>query len=170
MAKFINIPTTVTGQPNLLFNADNVTTVIPPAIDIIPLAAGSGSGTTITVTSTTGLLAGMTVLVTSGAGTGAFAAFTTVASVTNGTTFVVSTAPTTTLSGATISAALPYCTVSTHNRIFRLTFTGATPTLQNTNAISGAAQIEKALLGTYSGPTQFNVTFNVGSVNAITVV
>jgi len=169
MAKFINIPTTVTGQPNLLFNADNVTAIIPPATDIIPLAAGSSSGTTITVTSTTGLLAGMTVLVT--AGTGAFAAFTTVVSVNvNGTTFVVSATPTTTLSGATISAALPYCTVSTHNRIFRLTFTGATPTLQNTNAISGAAQIEKALLGTYSGPTQFNVTFNVGSVNAITVV
>ena len=168
MAKFINIPTTVTGQPNLLFNGDNVTAIIPPAIDVITLAAGSGSGTTITVTSTTGLVAGMTVLVT--AGTGAFAAFTTVASVTNATTFVVSTAPTTTLSGATISAALPYCTVSTHNRIFRLTFTGATPTLQNTNAISGANQIQNALLGTYSGPTQFNVTFNVGSVNAITVV
>lgn len=168
MSKFINIPTTVTGQPNLLFNGDNITTIIPPTIDIITLVAGSGSGTTITVTSTTGLLAGMTVLVT--AGTGAFAAFTTVASVTNSTTFVVSTAPTTTLSGATISAALPYCTVSTHNRIVRLTFTGATPTLQNTNAIAGAARIEKALLDTYSGPTQFNVTFNVGSVNAITVV
>lgn len=168
MAKFINIPTTVTGQPNLLFNSDNVTAVIPPAIDVITLAAGSSSGTTITVTSTTGLLAGMTVLVT--VGTGAFAAFTTVVSVTNSTTFVVSATPTITLSGATISAALPYCTVSTHNRIVRLTFTGATPTLQNTNAIAGTAQIEKALLGTYSGPTQFNVTFNVGSVNAITVV
>lgn len=168
MAKFINIPTTVTGQPNLLFNGDNVVTVVPPAIDVITLAAGAGSTTTITVTSTTGLLAGMTVLVT--AGTGAFAAYTTVVSVTNGTTFVVSAAPTTTLSGATISAALPYCTVYTHNKLFRLTFTGATPTLQNTTAISGADQIQKAILGTYSGPTQFNVAFNVGAINAITVV
>lgn len=168
MAKFINIPTTVTGQPNLIFNADNVVSVIPPIITIVPLTASASSGTTVTVASTTGLLPGMTVVVTTG--TGAFAAFTTVVSVTNSTTFVVSATPTTTIGTATISAAFTYCTLCTHNRLFRLNFTGATPTLQNTNAIAGAAQIEKALLGTYSGPTQFNVTFNVGSINAITVV
>lgn len=168
MAKFINIPTSVTGQSNLLFNGDNVVTVVPPPVDIITLAAGAGSTTTITVTSTTGLLAGMTVLVT--AGTGSFPAFTTVASVTNSTTFVVSATPSVTLSGATISAAFPYCTVYTHNKLFRLTFTGATPTLQNTNAAAGMVQIQNAILGTYSGPSQFNVTFNVGSINAITVV
>jgi hypothetical protein len=169
MSKFINIPTTVTGQPNILFNADNVVAVIPPPVTIVPMAAGSSSTTTITVTSTTGLLPGMTVFVT--AGVGAFAALTTVVSVNvNGTTFVVSATPTTTLSGATISAAFTYCTLCTHNKLFRLNFSGATPTIQNDNAEQGAAQIERALLGTYSGPNQFNVAFNVGSINSIVVV
>lgn len=103
MAKFINIPTTVTGQPNLLFNGDNVVTVVPPAV------------------------------------------------------------------GDTTATGL-YCTVYTHNKLFRLTFSGATTAIQNSNAIAGATQIQNAILGTYSGPTQFNVTFNVGSINAITVV
>ena len=57
----------------------------------------TSNGTTITVASTTGLIAGQTVFVYSG--TGAFAANTTVSSVTNATTFVVSTAPTTALTG-----------------------------------------------------------------------
>lgn len=68
----------------------------------VVVSAGSGSTTTITVTSTVGLVAGMTVVVTGG--TGAFAAGTTISSVTNTTTFVVSATPTTTLSGAVISA------------------------------------------------------------------
>ena len=68
----------------------------------VVVSAGSGAGTTITVTSTAGLLPGMTVTVTGG--TGAFAAGTTVSSVTNATTFVVSAAPTTALSSAVISA------------------------------------------------------------------
>lgn len=57
----------------------------------------TSNGTTITVASTTGLSAGQTVFVYSGIG--AFAANTTVSSVTNATTFVVSAAPTTALTG-----------------------------------------------------------------------
>jgi hypothetical protein len=68
----------------------------------IVLTGGSNSTVTITVASTAGLLPGMTVVVTSG--TGAFAAGTTITSITSGTVFVVSTAPTTTLSSANISA------------------------------------------------------------------
>jgi len=60
-------------------------------------AGATSSGTTITVASTTGLIAGQTVFVYSG--TGQFAANTTVSSVTNATTFVVSAAPTVNLSG-----------------------------------------------------------------------
>jgi hypothetical protein len=60
-------------------------------------AGATSSGTTITVGSTTGLAIGMTVEVTSG--TGAFAANTTVLSIPTGTTFTVSSAPTTALSG-----------------------------------------------------------------------
>jgi len=103
MAKFINIPTVVTGQPNLLFNADNVVTVVPPT------------------------------------------------------------------PGDTTSTGL-YCTVYTHNKLFRLTFNGGTATIQNTNAIAGAAKINRAILGTYSGPTQFDVTFDSGAISVITVV
>jgi hypothetical protein len=168
MAKFINIPTSVTGQPNLFFNGDNVVAVVPPDLSSVSLAAGAGSTTTITVTSTTGLLPGMTVIVASG--TGAFAANTTVVSVTNATTFVVSAAPTTTLSAAVITAQQTYCTVYTHNRIFRLTFDGASLAVQNANAVAGSAQINNAILGTYSGPGQFNVVFTSGTVSLITVV
>ena len=101
MAKFINIPTLVTGQPNLLFNADNIVTVIPPAV-------------------------------------------------------------------GDVTAAGIYCTVSTHNKLFRLTFNGGTAAVQNANAIAGAAQINKAILGTYSGPTKFDVTFTSGGISLIT--
>ena len=60
-------------------------------------AGATSVGTTITVASTTGLVAGQTVIVFSG--TGAFPANTLVSSVTNATTFVVSATPTTALSG-----------------------------------------------------------------------
>jgi hypothetical protein len=168
MAKFINIPTVVTGQPNILFNGDNIVAVTPPDLSSVSLAAGAGSTTTITVTSTTGLLPGMTVVVASG--TGSFAANTTVVSVTNATTFVVSAAPSVTLSAAVITAQQTYCTVYTHNRIFRLTFNGATLAIQNANAVAGAAQINRAILGTYSGPVVFNVLFNSGGISLITAV
>ncbi len=103
MAKFINIPTLVTGQPNLLFNGDNIVAVIPPAV-------------------------------------------------------------------ADVSATGIYCTVATHNKLFRLTFNGASAAVQNANAIAGAAQINKAILGTYSGPGQFDVTFTSGAVSTIAIV
>ena len=60
-------------------------------------AGATSSGTTITVTSTTGLIVGQTVFVYSG--TGLFAANTTVSSITDATHFVVSATPTTALSG-----------------------------------------------------------------------
>lgn len=60
-------------------------------------AGATSSGTTITVASTTGLVVGQTVFVSSG--TGVFAANATVSSITNATTFVVSVAPTTALTG-----------------------------------------------------------------------
>ena len=162
MAKFISIPTQVVGQPNILFNTDNLAAAIPPAADgttifnkivsqgkefrlsfggssaaiqntnaiagtniinntiisanaapvnlnvnfpsiLLTAGAGATGQTTITVTSTAGLSAGMVVTVIGGQG--AFALNTTISSITNATQFVVSTAPTTTLAGATISAA-----------------------------------------------------------------
>lgn len=64
------------------------------------LTGASSSSTTVTVSSTANLRAGMPVRVT--AGTGAFATNTVITSITNSTQFVVSTAPTTALSGATV--------------------------------------------------------------------
>ncbi|MFN5866269.1 MAG: LamG-like jellyroll fold domain-containing protein, partial [Candidatus Kapaibacterium sp.] len=64
------------------------------------LGGASSSGTTVTVSSTSNLRAGMPVTVTTG--TGAFAAGTVISSVTNSTQFVVSASPTTPLSAATI--------------------------------------------------------------------
>lgn len=72
-------------------------------------AGATSNGTTITVASTTGLVAGQTVFVYSG--TGVFVANTTVSSVTNATTFVVSAAPTTALTG-TLNIIKSYTTGS----------------------------------------------------------
>lgn len=75
----------------------------------------TSNGTAITVGSTTGLVAGMTLEVT--AGVGAFPAGTTVASVTSTTVFVASAAPTTALSGgATVIKA-----TGTNHQIFNIT-------------------------------------------------
>lgn len=71
----------------------------------VTLSGGTGSGSAITVTSTTNLSAGM--LVSVSAGTGTFADSTRIVSISNPTTFVVDTPPTTPLSSATIVASLP---------------------------------------------------------------
>jgi hypothetical protein len=84
-------------------------------------AGATGSTNTITVGSTTGLVAGMTVQVT--AGVGAFAANTTVVSVPTPTTFVVSAVPTTALSGgATVITA-----TGTDHQIFTINVVQGTP-------------------------------------------
>lgn len=84
-----------------------------PSYTSIPGAVGSG--TTITVSSTTGLSVGMTVEVISGVG--AFAAGTTVTAVVNTTSFTVSAAPTTALSGG---ASVVRATGAEH-KIFEIT-------------------------------------------------
>ncbi len=84
-------------------------------------AGATSNGTAITVGSTTGLVAGMTLEVT--AGVGAFAAGTTVASVTSTTVFVASAAPSTALSGgATIIRG-----TGTSHQIFNITVVQNTP-------------------------------------------
>ena len=67
----------------------------------VSASSASSSGTTITVTSTTGLRVGMPVSVTSG--TGDFASGTVVTVITNSTTFDVSATPTNALSGAVVT-------------------------------------------------------------------
>jgi hypothetical protein len=84
-------------------------------------AGATGAGTTITVGSTTGLAVGMTVTVTSG--TGAFQANTTVTAVNSLTTFTVSAAPSTPLSGgATVVRGL-----GSDHQIFTITVVQGTP-------------------------------------------
>jgi hypothetical protein len=92
-------------------NAANARAIIvegivnPTNLSFLPvtLTGGSSSGTTITVASTASLSVGMTVAVT--AGTGVFAVGgNVVVSIPSATTFTVAVAPSTTLSGATITA------------------------------------------------------------------
>ena len=90
-------------------------------------ATATGSGTTITVGSTTDLVVGMKLEVVSG--TGAFAANTTVTAIQSATTFVVSQAPTTALSNAVIKA------------------TGSDHQIFNTSVLKGAPQTFKAFAG-----------------------
>lgn len=79
-----------------LNNPGPKTYIITPN-NYVSAAGATSSGTTITVGSTTGLSAGMSVKVTSG--TGAFQEDTRITSVTNSTTFVVNKTPSTPLSG-----------------------------------------------------------------------
>jgi hypothetical protein len=90
-------------------SASNLT--FTPPITYTSAAGATSSGTTITVGSTTNLAQGMFVSVT--AGTGVFAANTTVSSVTDATHFVVSAAPTTALAGgASVVTASKFGTLS----------------------------------------------------------
>ena len=86
----------IENTPQLISGSGNL---IKGPIVYTSSAGATSSGTTITVTSTTGLVVGQTVFVYSG--TGLFAANTTVSSITNSTTFVVSASPTVALSGTT---------------------------------------------------------------------
>lgn len=76
-----------------------------PRPNVTQLTGGSGSGTTITVSSTTGLWVGAVVEVI--AGTGSFAENTKVTEIISGSQFKVDTVPTVALSGATIYLEIP---------------------------------------------------------------
>lgn len=95
----------------------------------VTLANGSGASgqTSVTVTSTAGLIVGQNLTILSGSG--AFAANTTVASITNTTTFIVSANITTTLSSATIYAYtdVPTTEVYSFKSPYRLAVTVVTP-------------------------------------------
>ena len=86
-----------------------------PWTAIASTAGASSAGTTVTVNSTVGLTVGMSVIAT--AGTGVFVPGTTITSITSGTQFVVSVAPTTALSGgaAVTTCSIPISAVITPN-------------------------------------------------------
>jgi len=86
-------------------NSTQFVVSLAPSVALFDAAISAGatsSGTTITVPSTTGLVAGLTLAVT--AGTGAFSGGTTISSITNGTQFVASSSPSTPLFNATVTA------------------------------------------------------------------
>ncbi len=172
MKKFINIPTSVGSQPNIILNGKLITTVLPPTLTVTTISVVSSSGTTITVDDTAGLAVGMSVTTAVGGGGGVFPQNTTIVSIAgDGDSFVVSAAPTIALTSADVIVALvPYCTVYTNSKAYRLSFNGSTSQIQNDRAVLGATQIANAILGTYSGPTVFNVVFNVGNIIAIAIV
>jgi len=175
MAKFISIPTSAVGQPTIVFNTDNIATAIPPPTTVYTSAAGAtSSSTTVTVTSTTGLVVGMSLAIT--AGVGAFAAGTTVVSIGGSTTFVVSIAPTTALSGgATVVTGIAgFTTLVSQGKSFRLVFGGSTTTIQNTNAIAGTNIINNSIVSGSPGPIvsipNFNaITLTSGSSSGTTI-
>jgi hypothetical protein len=90
----------ITDAANLVTVTGTLTTSTVRT-SVTPISNAAGSGTTITVTGASNLFAGMSVRVT--AGTGAFADGTLITSVLSSTSFTVSIAPTTPLSGATIN-------------------------------------------------------------------
>ena len=88
---------------NFLFLNTEASVVNATNLGTVVMTGGNNLGTTITVSSTTGLIRGSVVSVTSG--TGSFASNTTVIQVTSPTTFTVSAQPNVALSNATIRAA-----------------------------------------------------------------
>jgi len=128
----LSVPITVTT-----YTATNtLTTGIPFVVRYLGLSpiykstpGATNSTTTITVGSTTGLVVGMTLEVTTG--TGVFTAGTTVATITNATTFTVSLAPTTALTGA----------------LNVITATGTDHTIYTTSVVNGTPQTLKAFIG-----------------------
>lgn len=124
-------PLLPTPIPLVTYTATNTATTAPIAPLVVTYlglgpvytstAGATSSGSTITVGSTTGLAVGMTLEVT--AGVGAFAAGTTVTSIPTATTFVVSQAPSTALSGG---ATVVRATGSNH-QIFTINVVSGTP-------------------------------------------
>jgi hypothetical protein len=80
-----------------------------PFANYVSAAGATNSGTTITVGTTTGLVEGMVVAVTSG--TGAFVAGTKVVAILSGTTFLIDATPTTNLSASAVVTG----TITTYN-------------------------------------------------------
>lgn len=103
-------------------------TTTPLVVDYLGLGpvytstpGATGTTTSITVGSTTGLSTGMNIEVV--AGVGAFPVGTTVVTIVNGTTFIASQAPTTALSGgATVIRA-----IGSQHHVVRLTIVAGTP-------------------------------------------
>ena len=147
-----------------------------------PLTNCSSVGTTVTCTSTTGLLVGTKVLVT--AGTGAFAGGTTVATIVNGTQFTVSALPTTALVfPATVQPLINYVggtsatsliTVPTAGVTYTATATGAggcNVTANSVLAVSGATITNSIAITGGSNPSCAGnpVTFTATGVNGGTL-
>lgn len=125
------------AEVNVTATATTATPMVVTYLALGPVytsAVGATSnGATITVGSTTGLVAGMKLEVT--AGTGAFASNSTVLSITNLTTFVASAVPTTALSGgATVVKG-----TGTDHQIFTTTVVQGTP--KTFKAFAGSAVI-----------------------------
>jgi hypothetical protein len=136
--------------------------VNPTNLSFLPvtLTGGSSSGTTITVASTTSLSVGMTVAVTSG--TGAFATNgSVVLTIPSATTFTVGVAPSTTLSGATITATGGWIDVNSVSQGSQPSFTqvstafvvGGTGNSQNNNGCAGGETIFSFALPVPAGAT-----------------
>lgn len=126
MHKVIN-PLLANSIPLASYTATS-TTATPMVVSYLGLgpvytsaAGATGSTTTITVGSTTGLVVGMTVSVS--AGIGAFAANTTVTAVNSATSFTVSQAPSTALSGG----ASVITAVGSDHQIFTITVAQGSP-------------------------------------------
>lgn len=139
LSKLHKVVNSLLAQPIALTNyTATSTTTTPMVVSYLGLgpvytstAGATGSTNTITVGSTTGLVAGMTVQVT--AGVGAFAANTTVVSVPTLTTFVVSAVPTTALSGG----------------VTVITATGSEHQIFNISVIQGAPKTFRAFIGSF---------------------
>ena len=150
-------------------NADEARAIVvegivnPTNLSFLPvtLTGGSSAGTTITVASTASLAVGMTVAVT--AGTGAFAAGgNVVVSIPGGgTTFTVAVAPSTVLSGATITATGGWIDVNSVSQGSQPSFAqvstafvvGSTGNSQNNTGCTGGETIFSFALPVPAGTT-----------------
>jgi hypothetical protein len=149
-------------------NASNARAIVvegivnPTNLSFLPvtLTGGSSSGTTITVASTASLSVGMTVVVTTG--TGLFApSGSVVLTIPSATTFTVGAAPSTALSGATITATGGWIDVNSVSQGSQPSFTqvstafvvGSTGNSQNNSGCTGGETIFSFALPVPAGAT-----------------
>jgi phage tail sheath protein FI len=152
--------TTATAHPFLVGEPVTLSGLTSTTLDTSGVGTGStvALGTTVTVTSTANLRVGMGV--TKGAGgTGVLAAGTTIKSITNGTTFELSLAPTTALAAAALvftSSSLTflnsYLTVTAITTVSPFTFTVSVLT-GGTNDIGSSTTARELSAGTASFDT-----------------
>ena len=169
---------TVGQVPTTALSAATITaqfTLSPITIPLKTFSGASSVGTTVSVNDTTGLVAGLGLVVTGG--TGAFAAGTTIQSITNATQFVVSQTPSTPLATATItigatSSGTTVTCASTTGLVagLGLSVTSGTGTLQANTTIQSITNSTQFVVSLAPSVALYDAAISAGATSSSTTI